>query len=208
MLRAVSTLVILSMIPLAAGPAAWCASPGGHSASGTSGQPTFLDPSKIPGRPTAPPALAIRTPSDTFLCNRVFIVDGKPLPCDSQLQFDGENLRPILLGVPGAINELNTYQDNRRKVQSLAYVGSAGLLMAALGYLFSRVHDDPSNPNLRIVVRNIGLIGGLTLVGGSFIYGFSTLRANEEHLGTAVKLYNEARPNRPIELQFTTGISF
>ena len=106
--------------------------------------------------------------------------------------------------VPISIDELNIYQSNRQRVKGLAYVGSTGFLIAALGYFISKGYEG----NARVAVRNIGILGGLAIASGSFIYGFTTLQTNEEHLGKAVKAYNQARPDRPIELQFSTGISF
>lgn len=158
----------------------------------------------LPRQPTAPPALSVNKPSDAFICRRAYTHLGKSYSCDSHLGWDGENLRPILQDSPEALKELNEYQETRRRVRSLAYVGSVGLGIAALGLIGSRAYEGGT----KIVVRNIGVFTGLSIAAGSFIYGYSTLQSNEEHLGRAMQLHNKAHPDHPIELQFSTGVSF
>ncbi len=158
---------------------------------------------EIPKRPSAPPFLQTEGPSEIFKCERVMIYRGKPLSCDSYMRQDAERLRPILSSVPPAINELNLYQANRRKVTTLAYVASAGLVLALASRLI------PQSPEGTLVsARDVTLIGGLGVAGGSLLYGLSFLRTNETHLGNAVEYYNRAHPRDPIELQFSTGITF
>jgi hypothetical protein len=158
---------------------------------------------EIPQRPSAPPLLQTEGPADTFKCERTFVYRGKPLICDSYMRQDAERLRPILSSVPTAVAELDSYQRNRRKVTTLAYVASAGLVLL----LGSRLLPQSSSNSL-ITPRNIGLYGGMGLAAGSVLYGLSFLRTNEAHLGNAVEYYNRAHPRDPIELQFSTGITF
>jgi hypothetical protein len=56
--------------------------------------------------------------------------------------------------------------------------------------------------------KQVLVLSGASLTAGSFIYGFTSARANETHLNEAVRLHNLAKPDRPIELQFSTGIGF
>lgn len=143
-------------------------------------------------------------------CQRQYLYRGKLLDCDSQLQEDGEKLRPVLSQVPAAVLELNEYQRGRRHLEFAAYTGSLGLVVAVAGWLVSRQYQDPSGApsSTGRKIRNVAALGGLSLTAGSLIYGVSFLKANERHLGRAVQFYNEARPQDRIELQFTTGISF
>jgi hypothetical protein len=158
---------------------------------------------EIPKRPSAPAFLQTAGPQEIFKCERVFIYRGKPLPCDSYMRQDAERLRPIVSSVQPALNELNVYQNNRRKVTTLAYVATAGLVLALVSRLI------PKSPeNTLISARDVTLIGGLGAAGGSVLYGLSFLRTNETHLGNSVELYNRAHPRDPIELQFSTGINF
>ena len=145
-----------------------------------------------------------KIPPNTNPCRRVYLYRGQLLDCDSNLSLDGERLRPIIQRVPEAVTELNVYQSNRRFVNKLAYTGSAGIVLMLAGFLVGRQVGGGTG----ILLRNIGYAGGLVLTGGSLIYGVSLLTTNEQHLGEAVRHYNAAYPNDPIELQFTTGINF
>jgi hypothetical protein len=143
-------------------------------------------------------------PPETFRCQRLFIYQGKVLNCDSNLRPDGEHLRPIIEKVPAAVSELDLYQDRRRSVQKLAYLGTAGVIMAVGGSIVSRQFEHPTSA----VVRNVSVAAGLTVAITTALIGIGVLRTNEEHLGNAVKFYNQAHPENPIELQFSTNISF
>ena len=162
------------------------------------------DPPPIPQFPSTPPGWERKIPVDAFLCKRAYIYQGKFYTCDSNLNWDGENLRAILQDVPASLTELNLYQRNRNQVKTLGYYSSIGLGLTALTYLVSRSLDGNTGLN----VRRVGFSVGLSLAAGSFIYGFSLLKTNEQHLGRAVEAHNQAHPESPIELQFSTGIQF
>src|SRR5690348_8101983 len=77
--------------------------------------------SGIPRMPSAPPVLSKKLPVEEFSCTRMVRYRGQTINCDSNLRWDGENLRPIFEDNPAAINELNAYQSNRRSLNNLAY---------------------------------------------------------------------------------------
>ena len=159
----------------------------------------------LPIRPSAPPTLGATAPADIFVCQRYFSYRGRLLTCDSNVNPDGEGLRPILSTVPEAVPYLDKYQDNRRDLANLAYYGSAGLLIALGGTILSHQYSGGT----RIVIRNISLFTGLLgLTAGSFIYGLTLLTTNESYLHDAVRVYNRSRPEDPLELQLTTGVRF
>lgn len=179
--------------------------PGTRSlAQNTTSQDPFQD-FKRPQEPSAPPPLARQIPSQVFaMCQRQFLYQGRYLPVDSKLARDAENLRSVLSDVPPALTKLDQYQKNRRTVRTLAYIGTAGLALATVGYIFGR--DIAGDDSIRI--RNLMLGGGLLVAGGSLFVGLTVLRTNERNLGQAAELYNQANPTTPIELQFTTGFVF
>ncbi len=150
----------------------------------------------------APNSLAKVPPPDLFQCSRYFVYRGRVLQCDSNLNRDGENLRPILQDTPAAIAELDTYQSNRRNLQKAAYTGTLGLAVvigsSLITTLFSDVDTD-SGKRLNSYLR----VGGGLLTIGSGIYGLAVLRTNERHLENAVHLHNQAQPDNPIQLKFT-----
>ncbi len=148
--------------------------------------------------------------NNAFRCDREFIYNGKKLNCDSNAKPDGEGLRAVVQDTPSAVNELDTYQDNRRSIRNAAYVGSVGLLSALAGLLISRQFTDSAGniSSTGSSIRNIMGIGGFSLFGGSLIYALTVVKTNESHLGAAVQNFNTAHPDHPIELQFSTGLSF
>lgn len=165
--------------------------------------------SKVPTTPSAPPQLRPRGPADIYRCQRFFTYEGKVYGCDSDIGQDAERLRPLLEPVPEAIAELDSYQGNRARIRTAAYVGTSGLLMMAAGILVSsRFMENGKATDTSDLIRSIGLIGGTGVMAGSFIYALSYGRENERHLGRAIELYNTARPNKPIELQFSTQLQF
>lgn len=163
----------------------------------------------IPKKPTAPPTLITRIPTDSFRCQRFFKYKGQKIACDSNIRSDGENLRPFLENIPQALAELELYQKNRAELGKAAYVGSLGLFVAIAGSLLSLQYRQDGNPtNTSISIRNISMIGGAGIMIGSFISTISFIKTNETHIGNAVNFYNQAHPESPIELQFNTGIQF
>ncbi|MCM2279637.1 MAG: hypothetical protein NDJ89_16305 [Oligoflexia bacterium] len=164
----------------------------------------------IPTRPSAPPALTVKGPSDAFQCQRYFTYKGQTIGCDSNIRLDGEKLRPIIKDIPEAVAELDLYQQNRLKIRTAAYTGTFGLGFFLIGLLLSGNHKAPDGKldDTGRTLLNLALIGGGGITGGSFLYALSFIRTNEAHLANAVTLHNQARPDSPIELQFSTGISF
>lgn len=162
-----------------------------------------------PKKPTSPPSLITRIPTDSFRCQRFFKYKGQKIACDSNIRFDGENLRPLLEDTPQALAELELYQKNRAELGNAAYIGSLGLFVAIAGSLLSLQYRQEGNPtNTSISIRNISMIGGSGIIIGSFISTLSFIKTNETHIGNAVNFYNQAHPESPIELQFNTGIQF
>ncbi|OFZ54925.1 MAG: hypothetical protein A2428_00545 [Bdellovibrionales bacterium RIFOXYC1_FULL_54_43] len=221
MRNACSLIPILVILSLAAAPFAnspaetvWAAPPEKKKFSFEE------EESKIPIKPTAPAPIPGSTASDLFHCERYFIFEGKKLNCDSMVRQDGEELRPIIEDVPEAIAELNIYQRNQRNLRTAAYVGSTGLVIAAIGMFIKQRYSDSSKDlatsdpataqsySSKADLLQALVYTGLGLTAGTVIYGISLLRTNETHLGNAVRHYNSANPAHPIELQFTTEIAF
>ena len=163
----------------------------------------------IPKKPSAPPSLTVKPPSDTFRCQRFFVYQHKKIACDSNIQLDGEQLRPLMEGVPQATAELDLYQKNRVEIRQAAYIGSVGLLVMVTGALLSlHYRDHGAATNASLSIRSAAIIGGGGIMIGSFLSALSFIKNNETHLGNAVNYFNEAHPDTPIELQFNTGINF
>jgi hypothetical protein len=176
------------------------------AAGGPTGPTYETQEAAIPKLPKAPPPIAGGAPSDTFRCTRYFTWKGKKFECDSFVRQDAENLRTIVADVPEAVNELNDYQATRASIHNTAYIASAGILLSILGFvLHARFHDD--KPVGQAITRGVSF-AGLGAAAGSFIYALGTIQANEMRLGSAVQYYNNARPDTPIELHFSTGIAF
>ncbi len=155
------------------------------------------DVSSVPNTPSAPPSLFKRSAPESFRCQRLFAYEGKVVGCDSNVRPDGEGLRPYLSDIPAANAELNIYQRNRATLRNTAYFGSLGLALLIAGAVAGGGTG-----------KQIMLLSGGSLMAGSFLYGFTSARANENHLNEAVRLHNLAKPDKPIELQFSTGIGF
>lgn len=156
----------------------------------------------IPSQPSAPPQMGAKGPIEAFGCRRTFVYQGEKLPCDSNLDQDAENLRPYLKRVPESIELLDRYQASRRKTEVLAYTATTGLLLLLTSNLLAR----SSTGNQKTTLRNIGLIGGLTLTGGSLAAGITQLHSNEKRLEEAVRIHNERIPQDPIQLQLETQV--
>jgi hypothetical protein len=154
--------------------------------------------------PGVPPPIQQPPPAEgreLFRCHRDFIYQGKTHECDSLVKQDAEGLRPYVSDTPQAINELNDYQATRRQARAIAYAGSIGLLAALAGVIIARTASSSSTG------ANIGL-WGLGLAGESLIYGLALQQVNEMHVSHAVEMHNEAHPETPIELKFSTGFAF
>lgn len=129
-------------------------------------------------------------PQDVLRCDRQYMYRHKRLSCDSPMAADGEGLRPLLESVPAARQELDHYQSNRRSLETTAYTGMAGLMIAVFR---PRLFEKRGEKNFTISV-------GLSLALGSFAFGRSRLTANESHLDRAIQRYNDANPGDPITL--------
>lgn len=167
-----------------------------------------LPPAKIRGRshrtPQKPPQFDLQSDVEMVGCQRSFTWKNEVLPVDSYLTLDGEGLKVAVAEVPSAVAELEAYQKNRRFAQTAAYVGSFGLSVAVLGILLRKVMHNSTGDTL----RDVGVIGGVGLTVGSIAFSYSILSTNEGHLYRAVDDHNQAKPQQPIELQFSTGILF
>jgi len=83
------------------------------------------------------------------------------------------------------------------------------LLMILGNFVSTRFYDSNNAPtDTSNLIRSAALIGGAGVMAGSFVYALSYGRENEKHLGRAVELYNTVRPNKSIELQFSTQLHF
>jgi hypothetical protein len=159
----------------------------------------------IPTQPSAPTQLWSETPIHSQRCRRTLLYRGEVLSCDSVIASDAAGLRPILDQTPEALSELEAYQKGRRDIRRLAYIGSSGLVLAFLGPTIARFIPDPA---VQSTLSSILTYGGIGLTGGVVLFGGVTLRNNEKHLENAVKLYNQANPRDPVELQFSTTFAF
>lgn len=201
--RATALLVLVTVFPVSA-----LGAPTTSKTSGR-GRPKEAEAEAIPKTPSAPAFVAPVTPVDPFRCERNFTHKGEVLGCDSNIRLDGEKLRPIVQSVPEAAAELDLYQRNRLSLRNAAYIGTLGVVVMIAGSLLSLnyrengVATDTSN-----AIRQISLIGGGTIAAGGFLYGLSANQGNETHLQNAVGHYNKANPQTPIQLQFSTGMTF
>jgi hypothetical protein len=172
---------------------------------------TLPEEADIPSTPSAPPNLVRQAPYDAFRCERQFVFQGKKLLCDSNTRLDAERLRPIIFEVPEAVAELDLYQRNRRKVRNAAYFGTMGLAIAVASTFVAQQFFSDSTGGLTQsgrTIKSVMVYTGAGISVGSLVFALSFNKANEAHIGRAVQNYNAARPDNPIELQFSTGISF
>jgi hypothetical protein len=161
---------------------------------------------EIPKTPSAPPPLLKKVPLElSHHCQRKFSYKGKLLACDSSSNQDGEGLRLIVQEVPDAVAELDNYQQGRRELHALTYMGTTGVVIAATGWLFlGKQFEGLSGA----AVRNVTVGTGLWILAVALLSGIDHQEKNEAHLGNAVQLYNQARPDSPIEVQLSTSVSF
>jgi hypothetical protein len=156
----------------------------------------LLGMASSPGAGAAPPALSTAElgpktiPQDILRCERKYSYRHQVLACDSPVAADGDGLRPLLQTVPLARQELDLYQANRKSLSVTAYTGMAGLLLGAFGPRFLENQG----------AKNVTVTIGFSLTLASLAFGRSRLSANEVHLERAVKRFNEANPDDPIQL--------
>jgi hypothetical protein len=137
-------------------------------------------------------------------CERPFLYRGEIYSADPPQAQDASTLRSFLKSVPEADAVLAEYQNNRSKSKLSAYTGTFGILILAFAGPISMAFDKNSRDSVRSALR---VAGGAIAVGG-FFYSFTLLRTNEYLLPKAVEKYNHAKPDDPIELQFTAGWKF
>lgn len=163
---------------------------------------------EIPLKPSAPPALYEKAAPEEFRCERFYTYKGKTLGCDSNVRNDADRLRPIISVTPAAIDELNTYQKNKIRLQNAAYFATAGLLLVIGGLSWPLPAGTVTNPNPGPPLPKTLLTGGgVGLFGGSIFFALGGLRANEAHLENAVVLYNRDHPATPIKLDFSETLT-
>jgi hypothetical protein len=169
--------------------------------------PNSLDStySGVPTQPIAPRLLKLPTTKDAFHCERTFLYKGQTYGCDSYVQRDAERLRSFVADSPEAAAEIDTYQSNRKKVRTAAYVGSIGLLIAIGGFLTYKIQGGSGAAAINVRAYSLGAGFGITV--GSVIFGLGVLNDNESHLDRAVEIYNKSHPSTPIFLQFSTGFT-
>jgi len=179
--------------------------------------PHSKEEAEIPKAPSAPiPLKPTEPPDDAFRCARYLVYKGKRMDCDSNVRRDAERIRPILESVPSAVTELNIYQANRRSIRTSAYLASLGIVAVLVGMIIGSpgVSKQPGGAiymNNGVPQVNTGgyiALGGLLLGVNSFIYGASLIRTNEDHLDRALELYNQAKPQDPLQIQVSTGFQF
>lgn len=134
------------------------------------------------------------TPQDILRCQRLYVYQGKPFPCDSPLATDGEGLRPLLKPIAKATQELDDYQEGRKHLKITAYTGIAGILVGVLG---PRLYEDRASKNAAMGI-------GFSITLGSLAFGRLQLLKNELHLEKAISYFNEANPDHPIMIQTTS----
>lgn len=166
-------------------------------------QDSALGNAGVPTRTKAPPVLAAPPPSEYFRCERAYIFKGERLSCDTKLGRNGEGLRPILSEVPAALAELDRYQRNRANVEPAAYVGTLGAVIAIASFFLQGSINEATDPGNK-KLAGYAAFGGLSIMGGSGVYGLVYLRQNEKHLENAVSIYNRANPGNVIQLEFST----
>jgi hypothetical protein len=151
----------------------------------------------------APPSTQSRKiPDNPFRCDRLIQYRGKVLPCDSALRRDGESLHSIYEHSPEALDELEKYQSGRNSIRYSAYVGTAGILIAATAGIIANIVNDQNHQLGRQDTAKVLRAAGLGLTVGSVVFGFSALRANEDHLQSSIIKYNASAPDHPIEVLF------
>ena len=137
-------------------------------------------------------------------CERPFLYRGEIYSSDPPQVQDASTLKYFVREVPDAEALLKDYQENRKRSRMSAYSGTFGLILALLSTPISHLITK-SNPDR---VGKILHFAGFGLAAGGFIYSFTLLRLNESLIPKSVEAYNQAKPNDPIELQFSTGWSF
>lgn len=179
------------------------------AAAASAASPTSIlkqEEAVIPKNTTAPPSMRRTVPGEVLRCERHFIWKGKTFDCDSFYRVDGEGLRAILSDVPDAVAVLNSYQRQRRLLRTTAYIASGGIAVAAAAFFVSRFFMDQGSTT-SVLTRNVGVVSGLGIAVGAFTTGLVLIRTNESKMDEMVRIYNQAKPDTPIQLQFSMGFN-
>lgn len=148
----------------------------------------------------------LRKPKDIVPlgCDRPFSYRGEIYSVDSPLSQDASTLKYFVKDV-GASNQLiEEYQSNLKDSKTSAYIGTLGILMFVFSNLIGKQFSSGSSQAVTQAFR----IGGASFALGGFFFTYSSLNQNENLIPKAVEAYNQAKPNDPIELQFSTGWRF
>ena len=137
-------------------------------------------------------------------CDRPFTIHRETYSTDSPQSQDAATLRYFVQSVPEADSMLNEYQENRIASKTSAYIGTLGILMFVFSNTIAKQFEASSQGPVRDSLR----IGGLSFAAGGFFFTFAHLNQNERLIPQSVEAYNKAKPNDPIELQFSTGWRF
>ncbi|RYZ69749.1 MAG: hypothetical protein EOP09_07155 [Proteobacteria bacterium] len=162
------------------------------------------DPAPRPSgsRLYTPPTLGRPVPTNPFQCERLLRYKGKILSCDTHMSNDGEGLRPIYEGTPEALQELDVYQRNRKRVRLGGYTGTFSIVLFLANPLIANLvtKDQSKRDSLKTTLR----LTGVAITLGSAVYGISYLKANEEHLNRSITRFNDRHPTDQIELIYKT----
>lgn len=148
---------------------------------------------------------AIQRPQkiNPLICERPFKYKDQLYPTDSPQAQDAANLRAFVSSVESSKKLLDDYQSNRKKSTISAYTGTVGLALFLLSGPISKLAKGSSS-----ALKSAMTLGGLSLAAGGFIYSFALLKGNETLIQQSVQEYNQAKPNDPIQLQFSAGWLF
>lgn len=148
----------------------------------------------------------LRKPKDIVPlgCERPFTIHGETYSADSPQAQDGSTLKYFVQNVPSSNAIMEEYQSNRNLSTTSAYIGTLGVVM----FLLSNTIGNQFNAASKTSVANALRVGGVCIAAGGFFFTFAYLHNNEHLIPKAVEAYNTAKPNDPVELQFTTGWKF
>ena len=163
-----------------------------------------MSPPREPCQATIPAPLQKPKQIIPIGCDRPFKIHGEIYSTDSPQSQDASTLRYFVKSVPEADGYLSEYQQNRELSKTSAYIGTAGILMFLFSGLIANQFEEASQGPVRDALR----IGGMTFATGGFFFTFAHLNQNERLIPQSVNAYNKAKPNDPIELQFSTGWRF
>lgn len=182
-----------------------CAAPPVHAQTPAPSGAAIIraEEAEIPHNTTQPGSLGANGSPEVIRCERQFLWKGRTYECDSYFRRDGEGLRHIISDVPDAVALLNSYQRVRRNIRIAAYTATGGLAVGGLAFLGSRFLFPVGDSNAQ-AFRNYGLGAGLIIVLASFLTATALQQGNERKLDEIVETYNQARPESPMILQFTT----